>query len=125
MLKLLPYPYWNIDRAEINLENIRSIQLPKKQSRAVRAAIGGFGWGFLITGALGLATSKYDEDYQGALLGSSIIGGLVGGSALIIGGLSDLGSKSNYDFYQMTTPDKVKALEKDHGIMTFSRHIPT
>jgi hypothetical protein len=114
-LVLLPFPYWDVEPIKIDLDEIYSIKLTKKVSKAGRRAAGGFAWGFIITGALSGLSSKYDEDYKMALIGSAAVGGTVGLIGFVIGGLSEAATKSKYDFYKMSYPEKIDAINKIMG----------
>lgn len=115
-LILLPFPYWNVEPVELDLEDIHSIQLPKRGSRAAKNALIAFGSTFIISGTIFAGSSKYDEDYEEALLWSASLGGLGGMVGLVIGGLVDVFSKSGYDFYKMNKLDKMKAIKKIMGL---------
>jgi hypothetical protein len=115
-LRFLPFPYWNVEPFKIALDEIISIEILKKgESRALKGVANGFGFGFLITGILAGASSKYNEDYQSALLGSVLVGGLFGLVGLVIGGASSLASKSKYDFSKMSGLEKQKTIQKIIG----------
>lgn len=110
-----PLPYWNVETLKIHLDNIQIIKLAKKGGKAGMSFIHGFGWIFIITGALGAIFSEYDEDFSGALAGSAVaglIGGLIG---LAIGGITKAATKSEYKFYIMSDTEKTKAILKIMG----------
>jgi len=115
-LVLLPFPYWNVEAIKIDLDEIYSIKVMKKDSKAGKGAAGGFAWGFLITGTLAGLTSEYDEDFEAALLGSAVIGAFFGLLGLVIGGLGDVATKSEYDFYKMSNSAKIRIIKKIMGL---------
>lgn len=109
-LEFRPFPYWNIELIKLNLDEIHSIKLAKKGSRAAKRFASGFGWAFMIAGTIGGATSKYDEDYQIALLGSAIVGGAGGLLGLVIS------TKTKFEFYRMSREEKERAIRKIMGL---------
>lgn len=115
-LVLLPFPYWNVEPIKIDLDEIYSIKLMKKDSKAGKGAAGGFAFGFLITGTLTGLTSEYNEDFEVALLGSAAVGAFVGLLGLVIGGLSDVAKKSKYDLYKMSNSEKIRVIKKIMGL---------
>lgn len=114
-LQFSPFPYWNVELFEITLDDIYSIKLPKKGSKAISGMAGGFGWTFIVVGVLAGATSKYDEDFEAALLGSAMIGAGVGLIGALLGALADIGTKSEYKFYKMDEWEKIRAVRKIMG----------
>jgi hypothetical protein len=115
IFELLPFPYWNVESVKVDLEEIHSIKLIRKERRAGKGFAGGFAWGFLITGTLAGLSSKYDEDFEEALLGSAIVGGSIGLLGFVIGGFADATTKSEYYFYKMSDSEKIKAIKKIMG----------
>jgi len=117
ILQMLLFPYWDVEPINIDLNEIYSIKLMKKNSRAGKnAAASGFAWGFLITGIATGLDSEYDEDFEDALLGSAIIGGFIGLLGFVIGGLSDIATKSKYYFFQMSNSEKIRVIKKIMGL---------
>jgi len=110
-----PFPYWNVELLEITLDDIYSIKLPKKGSKAISGMAGGFGWTFIIVGAIAGLTSKYDEDYEEALLGSAVVGAGIGLIGALVGALADIGTKSEYKFYKMDEWEKTRAARRIMG----------
>jgi hypothetical protein len=110
-----PFPYWNVELFEIKLDNIHSIKLPKKGSKAMSGMTSGFAWTFIIVGALAGVSSKYDEDFEEALLGSTILGAGAGLIGTLVGALADAGTKSEYKFYKMSESEKIRAVRKIMG----------
>lgn len=115
-LVLLPFPYWNVEAIKIDLDDIYSIKVMKKSSKAGKEAAGGFAWGFLITGTIAGLSSKYDEDFELALLGSAVIGAFVGLITFVVGGLREVATKSKYDLYKMSNSKKIRAIKKIMGL---------
>jgi hypothetical protein len=115
MVTLLPFPYWNLEAVQINVEDIHLIQMPKTGSKIGKGFLTGFGVGFIVTGVFGGALSKYNVDYQWALAGSFGAGAIGGGIGLLIGAISDAGAKDKYEFYNMSQTEKVKAIKKIMG----------
>jgi len=111
-IKFSPSPYWNVEVLEISLDNIDSIKLPKKSSKALKGASYGFGVTFLTIGTVASLTCKYNEDFEDGLLASAVLGGMAGVLGFVIGGLSDWRTKSEYDFSKMSNPEKIKAVHK-------------
>lgn len=115
-LVLLPFPYWNIEPIKIDLDEIHSIKLVKKSKKAGKGFAGGFAWGFIIIGTLAGLSSRYDEDFQMALLGSAVSGAFFGFLGFLIGGISDISAKSEYDFSKMPDSEKIRAIKKIMGL---------
>lgn len=113
-LLLSPFPYWNVDPIEIDLDEIRSIKLMKKGSNGGKGFIWGFTLGFTVIGvsALTMGDLKYDKDYGDALTFSLVGGGGAGLLGLVIGGLISLGEKSSYNFFKMSRKEKIETLQK-------------
>jgi len=109
-LVFLPFPYWNVETLKINLNNIHSIQLVKKNSPGLLGFASGFAYSFIIFGIIGASGAKYDRDYEEALVRSFNIG-LTG--ALL--GLAIAGAKSEYKFYKMSESEKISAARKIMG----------
>jgi hypothetical protein len=114
---LRPFPYWNVEEVRVLIEEIHTIKLSGSKNGAIRGAANGAGSIFLISGILGGLTSKYDVDYEWALLGSGILSALGGLAGLVIGAIADAAEKTNFDFYAMTPPEKEAALKKIMGIL--------
>jgi hypothetical protein len=115
-IALRPFPYWNVDLIRLHLDEVHSIELPKKGSRAGKGFLSGFGWGFILTGMVAGASSKYDEDYQLALGASAGVGAAVGIVGLLIGGIHDATTKRRYDFAGMSNEEKTQAVRKVMGL---------
>jgi len=114
-LTMLPFPYWNVEPVEIHLDEIHSIKVMKKDSKAGKGFGWGFAIGFLIPGTIGALTSKYDRDYQ-FTLAWSFYGGLAGGLlGLVIGGVSSLAEKSQYNFSKMSRVEKINSIKEIMG----------
>ena len=114
-VRFSPFPYWNVETIEIHLDDIHTIKLAKKRSKMGSGFIHGFGWTFIIVGIIGAATSEYDEDFETALAVSAATGAVVGLLGLVIGGVADAASKSEYKFYNMSDSEKTKAVLKIMG----------
>jgi len=114
-LTMLSFPYWDADPVEIHLEEIHSIKVMKKDSKAGKGFGWGFALGFLIPGTIGGLSSEYDEDYQDALVGSIVIGLFGGLLGLIIGGVSSLGEQSQYNFSEMSESEKINSIKEIMG----------
>lgn len=115
-IEFRPYPYWNVELVRLHLDEIHSIKLPKKGSRAGKGFVSGFGWSFMIVGSIAGASSKYDEDYEGALLGSLVLGGAAGLIGFLVGALQDASTKTNYEFAGMSREEKERAVRKIMGL---------
>jgi hypothetical protein len=111
---LRPFPYWNVEEVRIPVEEIRSIEIQPEKNGAAAGAANGAGWTFLIFGAIGLG-SKYNTQFQSALLGSGLMAAVAGLAGLAIGALTDAAKRTQYDFYKMTPPEKEAALKKIMG----------
>jgi hypothetical protein len=115
-LILLPFPYWNVEPIKIDLNEIDSIKVRKKHSRAGERVAGSFAWGFIITGILTGLSSEYDVDFEAALLYSAIIGAFSGLLGLFIGGVGDVTKILKYDFYKMSDSEKIRVINKIMGV---------
>jgi hypothetical protein len=113
---LLPFPYWNVEPLMIDIDDINSIALEKKESSAAKGCANGFAFGFLIVGIIGGLSSEYDEDYQAALLIATGAGLIVGALGTVIGALTDINKKSEFRFNTMSDSEKIKALQKIMGL---------
>jgi len=114
-LTLLPYPYWNVEAVKIPLDDIARIEVKGKKSHAGSGFVAWFSFSFMAVGLLAGLSSQYNEDYEAALLGSAIVGGIGGLVGLAIGGIVDMASKNTYEFATMSTPEKVASLRKIMG----------
>ncbi|MBN2409902.1 MAG: hypothetical protein JXE07_09205, partial [Candidatus Aminicenantes bacterium] len=115
-IALLPFPYWNVDRIRLRLDEVLSIELPERGRRAGKGFFSGFGLGFIVTGMIAGASSKYDEDYEFALGVSAGAGVAVGLVGLLIGGIRDAVTKRRYDFADVSNEEKVQAVRKIMGL---------
>ena len=115
-VKLLAFPYWNVTPIEIDMAEIYKIKVMKKDHKAGKGAATGFAAVFSLFGLIGLGNSKYDVDYEDALKGSLVLGGLGGLLGLIIGGISSISVRSQYNFYDMSKEEKIKAIKKIMGV---------
>ena len=115
-VKILAFPYWNVIPVEIDLNEIHKIKVKKKDSKVGKGTATGFATVFSIFGLIGLTNSKYDEDYENALTGSLILGGMGGLLGLVIGGISSAATKTTYDFYNMSKEKKINAIKKIMGV---------
>jgi hypothetical protein len=114
-LKLQPFPYWNLELLEIPLADIQSIQLEKK-SNAGKAFAAGFGNSFVIFGTIGILTSKYNEDFEAALIASTIVSAAIGLIAFTFSGISGAAKKSTYKLHDLNLTQKQKVVKKIMGI---------
>jgi hypothetical protein len=114
-LELLPYPYWSVDSIGIGLDEIESIKLRTKKSHAGGAFASGFGISFIVIGLIAGGASKYDEDYEAALLGSAAGAATIAGVAGLIGLIADASRRSNYKFQKMTYTEKIQSLRSIMG----------
>lgn len=110
------FPYWNVEPISLELGEIRSIELVDKPKRAGRGFIQGFGWSFSIVGGIAAMSSKYDEDYQSALLGSAVVGAAGGLIGLLIGAVQDSAAKTRFEFAPMSDEQKERAVRKIMGL---------
>jgi hypothetical protein len=110
------FPYWNVEPIQLKLDEIHSIKLVKKGSKAGRAFASGFGWTFMIIGFVAGASSKYDVDYENGLVGSALAGGIGGLIGLAIGAIQDISTKTKFDFYKMSKEEKERAVRKIMGL---------
>lgn len=115
-IEFLPFPYWNVDRLTLNLDEIHSIKLVKKRSGIGTGLLSGFAWPFIIIGTIGGAGSRYNEDYEESLFVSTIIGGAGGLLGLVIGAIADIGTKTKYEFTRMTRQEKEHAVREIMGL---------
>jgi hypothetical protein len=114
-IEFRPFPYWDVDPVSLDLGEIRSIELLDKPKRAGRGFIQGFGWSFSIVGGIAAMSSKYDEDYQSALLGSAIIGAAGGLLGFVIGAVQDSAAKTKFEFAPMSDEQKERTVRKIMG----------
>ena len=114
-VSLVPFPYWDVEIKNIDLNEIYSIKMLKKGNKAVNGFASGFGWTFIIIGTIGALASKYNEDFETSLYisaGAGLSGGLLG---LLIGAASAIGTKTEYQFIKMSDSQKIRALKKIMG----------
>lgn len=114
-ISLLPFPYWDVEIKNIDLNEIYSIKVLKKSNHAANGFANGFGWVFMIFGILGALNSKYNEDFEDSLYisaGVGLSGGLLG---FLIGAASTIGTSTEYEFIKMSDSQKIRALEKIMG----------
>ena len=109
-VRVLPAPYWNVKTLRIDLAEISSIVLPGKKRSVGRAAASGLGIGFLVTGGIAAAASKYDADYQFGLIGSAAVGAVSGLIAAAATAISGSKSEKTYVFKGMTPEQKAAAI---------------
>lgn len=115
-VRFLPAPYWNVEALRIDLADIVRIVVPKKGGGLGRASAYGFGIGFLALGALGVASSKYDEDYQGWLMLAPAGGACVGLVAMAVSAMSKSGKEQSYDLASMSDEEKAFVILKLMGV---------
>ena len=114
-VSLLPFPYWDVEILNIDLNEIYFIKLLKKRNNAANGFASGFGWTFMISGTLGALSSRYNKDFETALfmsVGVGLSGGLLG---FLIGAASKIGTSTEYEFIKMSDSQKIRALEKIMG----------
>lgn len=117
-LTMLPFPYWNEEPVDIQLDEIHSIKVMKKEINVGKQIGWGFAIGFLIPGTIGGLTSTYDEDYAGALTASIYTGGFLGFIMGLLAGAASLTEKSHYNFYNfsiMSRLEKISSLKEIMG----------
>jgi hypothetical protein len=115
-IELRPFPYWNVDLVRLQLDDVHSVELSKKGSRVGKGFISGFGWTFVLAGMIGGMSSKYDEDYEAAFLGSATLGAAAGVVGLLVGALQDAATKKHYEFAGMSKEEKKQAIRKVMGL---------
>jgi len=115
-IELRPFPYWNVELVRLHLDEIRTIKLVKKESRAAKGLASGFGWAFVIVGTIGGLSSTYNEDYEAALLGSAVLGGAGGLLGLLVGAFQDFTTKTKFEFTTMSKEEKERAIRKIMGV---------
>ena len=113
-----PVPYWDVELIRLNLDEIQSIELVNRPSRAGKGFIQGFGWTFTIVGGIAGIGSKYDVDYENALLGSAIVGAAGGVIGFLVGVIRDASAKKRFDFTSMSAEEKARAVRKIMGLPT-------
>lgn len=114
-VEFLPYPYWNKEILEIDLDDIYSITIKKTVSYAGRAAAGAFPTGFIFGGIVGLASSQYDSDFSSWILLSAIIGGISALIGLLIGGAAEAATKKAFRMNEMSRSEKREVIKKIIG----------
>jgi hypothetical protein len=114
-LTFLPYPYWNVESVNIPLDDIARIEVKGKKSHAGSGFVAGFSYSFIVIGLIAGLSSQYDEDYEGALAGSVVLGGLAGLVGLAIGAIVDISAKKNFEFATMPASEKIASLRKIMG----------
>jgi len=108
---ITPFPFWNVESRHVCIDDITSIAKPKKSNSANGFALG-FAFGFSFVGVIGLSTSEYNSDYSMYLLLSTLSGMICGGLGCCLGGISDISTRSYYDFRKMTPHEKRRVLYK-------------
>jgi hypothetical protein len=110
----LPSPYWNVQRGEIALEQISSIEFMKTPKRG-GGFIAGFFLGYYTVGIVGLSTAKYNVDYEQAM-SCTLLGGLgCGLLGLVLEAAVNPRPRTKFNFSEMSTADKVLALKNIMG----------
>lgn len=117
-IEFRPVPYWNVELISLDLGEIRSIDLVDKPKRAGKGFIQGFGWTYTLVGGIAAMSSKYDEDYQFALLGSAVVGAAGGLVGLLIGAVQDSTAKTRFEFAAMSDEERKRAVRKIMGLPT-------
>jgi hypothetical protein len=107
---VIPYPFWNVESHQINIDDIVSIEVPKKRANIGKNFTIGFSVGFTTIGILGLLASEYDDEYVLSLMASSLGGLVMGGLGCCLGGIADMRSRSYFHFGEMTRPQKIELL---------------
>jgi hypothetical protein len=115
-IEFRPFPYWNVELISLNLGEIRSIDLVDKPKRAGKAFLQGFGWTYSIVGGIAAISSKYDEDYQMALVGSAIVGAAGGLVGLLVGAVQDSRTKTNFEFVGMSDEERERSVRMIMGL---------
>ena len=113
---LRPSPYWGVEPLAVAIADIRSIELPRPKKMAGGGLVEGFGWGFIVSGAIMGASSKYDRDFQQALAGSAVIGLAAGLVGVVVNGFSSLIAKTRFEFSSLDHHQKRERLKKIMGI---------
>jgi hypothetical protein len=106
----LSFPYWNVEPLRIGLDEIHSIERIQAKKGAGLGFLYGFGWVTLAFGIFGATHSKYDRDYQFAMLGAPLVGLFGGLLGLAIGGTADLMTRSKFDLSRMAKDEKIQTL---------------
>ena len=108
----LPSPYWNLAPRSLKVGDIVTIQVTDRKRNLGRAAGLSFAAGFVLTGAIGGAAAKYNEDYQAALVGAGVLGAAAGLVGLAVGGIMDASQTSTYHFDRMKPTEKREAVQR-------------
>jgi hypothetical protein len=104
-VRFLPSPYWSVEYEWLDIDTLASISLAKPGGGGGPSILAAFGAGFLITGALGAALSKYDRDYLASLIAGGGTAAISGGIALI-SALKKPGWRKPLDMTGMTVQQK-------------------
>lgn len=104
---VIPYPFWNVESHQIHIDDIVSIVVPKERGYLVKGCTISFSVCFTAIGVLGLLASKYNDDYELALMCSLLFGLGISGGAGCLGGIP---SSKQFRFREMTKPQKIQQL---------------
>lgn len=127
-LILLPWPYWNSDGVEIEVDRITRIVAIHDKSDASEVLAALFGavatgsLGLMLAGAIGMKEGTYKDDYEGYQLLSGLtvccaapLGGVIG----YLGGLSaSQGGSRAYNFESMTASEELALINRIAALRT-------
>jgi hypothetical protein len=116
VVRFLPTPYWNVEALRIDLADIVSIAVPTKSGGPGKASAAAFGIGFIVTGGLAAAVSKYDSDYQAGLILAPVGASCVALCAMAIRALSGSAKEIRYDLASMSDEERAFIVLKLMGL---------
>jgi len=117
-VSLLPSPYWNVETKSVVVAEIHSIRTRGQKSDIGRGVVTGFGFVSCIAGIAALGSSKYDVDYENAILGAPLVGLVIGVPlGFLVGVAGDAVSRpARYDFRELSPDRKYGVLRRLMGI---------
>ncbi|MGE5125098.1 MAG: hypothetical protein ACM3PV_02320 [Betaproteobacteria bacterium] len=108
----LPSPYWNVATRHVALGEILTVEEKDRKRTLGRATGVSFAAGFVIIGVACGASAKYNNDYQGCLAVSAVLGAAAGLVGLAVGAIVDASHPGTYHFDRMDPAEKRKTVER-------------
>ena len=108
----LPSPYWNVATRQVALSEIVTVEVRDRKRTLGRATGVSFATGFVVIGVACGADAKYNNDYQGCLAISAVLGAAAGLVGLAVGAIVDASHPGTYHFDRMDPAEKRKTVQR-------------